>query len=334
MIVRVVSTMAASRGMAAAKRKQPMPSTTPIASSEITSEAQYLMTRRTALHAAGALVIGAPSAGAHAQPQAAMHAALAATRNPMYAGQAEPLSPWDEVASYVLYHEFGEAAEDAVRKSPAMRTEPWTVAVDGDVRRPKVYGIDELLRLAPMEERVYRHRCVGGWYMVVPWLGYSLVELIRRVEPTGNAKYVEFTSHWDASIMGNAYYQFPYIESLRLDEAQHPLVLLGFGHHGRVLPKQNGAPLRVLTPWKFAHKSPKAIVRIRFTEQQPAAFFHTQYSHLYGWYRNVHPELAQNGSQRREKRVGEWFKRRDTPLLNGYADQVASLYGSSLHSLR
>ena len=315
--------------------------TPPIAPSEITSEAHYLMTRRTALHSAGALVIGAPSPGAHAQaqPQASaqttqtMHAALAATRNPAF-NVAEPLSPWDEVASYVLYHEFGEAAEEAVRKSAALRTAPWTVAVEGEVRRPKVYGVDELLRLAPMEERVYRHRCVGGWYMVVPWLGYSLAELIRRVEPTGNARYVEFTSHWDTTIMGNAYYQFPYVESLRLDEAQHALTLLAFGHHGHVLPKQNGAPLRIVTPWKFAHKSPKAIVRIRFTEQQPAAFFYTQYKQLYGWYRNVHPGLAQNGSQRHEKRVGEWFKRRETPLLNGYVEQVAGLYGDQLHTLR
>jgi methionine sulfoxide reductase catalytic subunit len=310
-----------------------MPASPPIAPSQITSEAQYLMTRRTVVHSAGALVIGADAAPVHAQPQAAAHAALSASRDRAFAS-AEPLSPWDEVAGYVLYHEFGEASEEAVRRSAAMRIEPWTVTVDGDVRRPKVYGVDELLRLAPLQERVYRHRCVGGWYMVVPWVGYSLAELIRRVEPTGNARYVEFTSHWDAAIMGNAYYRFPYVESLRLDEAQHPLTLLGFGHHGRVLPRQNGAPLRIVTPWKFAHKSPKAIVRIRFTEQQPAAFFHTHYGHLYGWYRNVHPELAQNGSQRREKRVGEWFKRRDTPLLNGYAEQVASLYGDQLHSLR
>jgi sulfoxide reductase catalytic subunit YedY len=310
-----------------------MPLVPKIATSEIASEAQYLMTRRSALHAAGALVVGVPSTATRAAGAASMPAALAATRNPAY-GNAEPLSPWDEVSSYVLYHEFGEAAEEAVRKSAAMSLEPWTVVVDGEVRRPKVYGVDELLRLAPMEERVYRHRCVGGWYMVVPWVGYSLAELIRRAEPTGNARYVEFTSHWDAAIMGNAYYQFPYVESLRLDEAQHPLTLLGFGHHGRVLQRQNGAPLRIVTPWKYAHKSPKAIVRIRFTEQQPAAFFHTQYQHLYGWYRNVHPDLAQNGSQRREKRVGEWFKRRETPLLNGYAEQVASLYGNQLHTLR
>jgi methionine sulfoxide reductase catalytic subunit len=305
-----------------------------IAPSEITPEALYRMTRRTALHRAGALLIGAPpvAALAQAQPQASAHAALPAPRSSHRV--AEPESPWEEVASYVLYHEFGEGAEEAVRRSAAIRTEPWTVAVDGEVRRPKTYGVDELLRLAPLEERVYRHRCVGGWYMVVPWVGYSLAEVIRRAEPTGNAKFVEFTSHWDAAIMGNAYYQFPYVESLRLDEASHPLTLLGFGHHGRVLPKQNGAPLRIVTPWKFAHKSPKAIVRIRFTEQQPAGFFYTQYKHLYGWHRNVHPELPQNGSQRNEKRVGEWFKRRDTPLLNGYADQVASLYGDQLNTLR
>lgn len=307
--------------------------TPPIAPSEIATEADYLITRRTALHTAGALVAGAASPGAHAQPQAVAHAALAAARNPAF-NVAEPLSPWDEVSSYVLYHEFGETAEEAVRKSAALRTAPWAVAVEGEVRRPKVYDVDELLRLTAMEERIYRHRCVGGWYMVVPWLGYPLAELIRRVEPTGDAKYVEFTSHWDSAIMGNAYYQFPYVESLRLDEAQHPLTLLTFGHHGRVLPKQNGAPLRIVTPWKFAHKSPKAIVRIRFTEQRPAGFFYTHYKQLYGWYRNVHPELAQNGSQRHEKRVGEWFKRRETPLLNGYAEQVAALYGDQLHTLR
>lgn len=320
------------RGTAAAKREQPMSPTPTIAPSEITSEAQYAMTRRTALQAAGALVIGSAAAAVRAQP-AVMPPALAAARSAIV-GSAEPLSPWEEVAGYVLYHEFGEAADEAVRRSQALRTEPWTVAVEGEVRRPKVYGVDELMKLAPMEERVYRHRCVGGWYMVVPWAGYSLAELIRRAEPTGNARYVEFTSHWDAAIMGNAYYRFPYVESLRLDEALHPLTLLGFGHHGRLLPRQNGAPLRIVTPWKYAHKSPKSIVRIRFTEQQPAGFFYTQYQQLYGWYRNVHPELAQNGSQRHEKRVGEWFKRRETPLLNGYAEQVAGLYGSQLHTLR
>ena len=190
------------------------------------------------------------------------------------------------------------------------------------------------MKLSPLEERVYRHRCVGGWYLTVPWVGYSLHELIRRVQPTGNARFVEFTSHWDDKIMANAFYKFPYVESLRLDEALHPLTLLTFGHHGRVLPKQNGAPLRLITPWKFAHKSPKAIVRIRFMEKRPPAFFHDQYSHFYGWYRNVHPGLVQGGSQRREKRPEEWVRRRDTPLLNGYAEQVASLYGSELNTLR
>jgi methionine sulfoxide reductase catalytic subunit len=170
--------------------------------------------------------------------------------------------------------------------------------------------------------------------MVVPWVGFPLAELIKQVQPTGNAKYVEFTSHREPTTMGNAYYTFPYVESLRLDEAMHALTLLCFGHHGHVLPKQNGAPLRIITPWKYAHKSPKAIVKIRFTENQPAAFFYTHYKNLYGYYRNVHPDLAQGGSQKREKRVGEWFRRHDTPLLNGYAEQVAHLYGVQLDSLR
>ena len=304
---------------------------------EITPERDYLGPRRSFVSSVGALALGTALPPASARTAVAgdesTHAKLPSSPNPLYRS-TQPLSPWAEVASYVLYHEFGESAEEAVAKSAGIKLEPWTVAVEGEVRKPRTFGVDELLRLAPLEERVYRHRCVGGWAMVVPWVGYSLAELIRRVEPTGNAKFVEFTSHWDAAIMGNAYYTFPYIESLRLDEAMHPLTLLGFGHHGRVLSKQNGAPLRIVTPWKFAHKSPKAIVKIRFTETQPAAFFYTHYPKLYGWYRNVHPDLVQSGSQRYERRVGDWFRRRETLLLNGYADQVAQLYGDQLGTLR
>jgi methionine sulfoxide reductase catalytic subunit len=313
--------------------------TIPIQSSEITSEATYLHTRRNVIGTAGALTLGgfiSPASLAQSINPALLDtnfAKLGALANPKYK-LPYARTPWNEIASYVLYHEFGESADEAVRKSLAIRTEPWTVSIEGEVRNPKVYGIQDLLKLAPLEERVYRHRCVGGWYMVVPWVGYSLAELIKRVEPTGNAKYVEFTSHWDSQIMGNAYYTFPYVESLRLDEAMHDLTLLCFGHHGRVLPKQNGAPLRIVTPWKYAHKSPKAIVKIRFTETQPAAFFYTQYNNLYGYHRNVHPDLVQGGSQKKEKLVGEWLKRRDTPLLNGYAEEVAHLYGSQLNSLR
>jgi methionine sulfoxide reductase catalytic subunit len=307
--------------------------------SEITSEQTYLHARRNVMGTVGAFGLGgllSPLSLAQSTNSASMetnYAKLNAPVNPQFKASTS-LTPWNEVASYVLYHEFGESADEAVKKSIAIKTEPWTISIEGEVRNPKVYSLQDLLKLAPMEERVYRHRCVGGWYMVVPWVGYSLGELIKRVEPTGNAKYVEFTSHWDAQIMGNAFYTFPYIESLRLDEAMHDLTLLCFGHHGRVLPKQNGAPLRIVTPWKYAHKSPKAIVKIRFTEKQPNAFFYTQYNNLYGYYRNVHPDLVQGGSQKKEKLVGEWLKRRDTPLLNGYAEEVAHLYGSQLHSLR
>ena len=247
---------------------------------------------------------------------------------------AEPLSPWRETVSHVLYHEFGEKAAPVLEKAGAMKIDPWTVVVEGEVAKPRTFGIEEILKLAPIEERIFRHRCVSGWYMVVPWNGYSLAKLLKLVEPTGQAKFVEFTSHWDDSIMGNHYYEFPYIESLRLDEAMHPLTTLTVGTYGHVLPKQNGAPVRIITPWKYAHKSPKAIVRIRLTREQPKAFFFTQYPDFYGWYRNVHPDLRQGRQQNKEKRVGEWFTRRDTPLLNGYSDQVASLYGSSLNSLR
>jgi methionine sulfoxide reductase catalytic subunit len=307
--------------------------------SEITSEESYLQTRRSLVGAASAMSLTglAPQKTVAQTANASLienqFAKLIFAPNSKFKN-ATPITPWNEVASYVLYHEFGESADEALRKSVGIKTEPWTVTVEGEVRNPKVYGVQDLIKLAPLEERIYRHRCVGGWYMNVPWVGYSLAELIKRVEPTANAKYVEFTSFWDPQIMGNAYYSFPYIESLRIDEAIHDLTLLCFGHHGRILPKQNGAPLRIVTPWKYAHKSPKAIVKIRFTEKQPPAFFFTQYSNLYGYYRNVHADLAQGGSQKKEKLVGEWFKRRDTPLMNGYADEVAHLYGSQLNTLR
>jgi methionine sulfoxide reductase catalytic subunit len=310
-----------------------------ITPSDITPESDYLRTRRSFLTGFVAYgVAGSMSKDIGAESNAVWlnensHPSLAAVPNATFQSSLVR-SSWNEVSSQVLYHEFGESAEEAVRKSAAIRIEPWSISVEGEVAKPKIYDVQELLKLAPMEERIYRHRCVGGWYMVVPWVGYSLAELIRRVQPTGSAKFVEFTSHWDNNIMGNSFYTFPYVESLRIDEAMHSLTMLCFGHHGKVLPKQNGAPLRIITPWKFAHKSPKAIVKIRFIEKQPAAFFHTQYKHLYGYYRNVHPDLAQNGSQKTEKRIGEWFRRHETPLLNGYANEVASLYGSELHSLR
>lgn len=306
--------------------------------SEITSLADYQRDRRQLLGMVAATsAMSLTSRFAHADQAASTVQAAHARLSGVIAASAPPLEPissWRDKATHVLFHEFGEKSAPVLAKAGAIKLDPWSVAVDGEVHRAKAFGVDDLLKLAPIEERIYRHRCVGGWYMIVPWNGYSLAKLLAQVEPTGNAKFVEFTSCWDASIMGNDFYEFPYVESLRLDEAMHPMTTLTFGAYGHVLPKQNGAPLRIITPWKFAHKSPKAIVRIRLTEQQPKAFFYTQYPHFYGWYRNVHPDLRQGGSQQKEKKVGEWFARRDTPLLNGYADQAASLYGSQLNTLR
>ena len=310
--------------------------------SDITSEAAYLHTRRRAVQSLGTLMLAGFGTAADAASDdppylvEANFAPLPHTKSNAAFNSTEPVSPWREKASYGLYHEFGEGNVEPLQKAalaPAP-AEPWTVRVEGEVRNPKTYDVDQLRGLAPMEERIHRLRCFGGWVMVVPCVGYALAEVLRRAEPTGDAKFVEFTSHWDAAVMANAYYRWPYVESLRLDEAMHPLTLLTFGHQGRVLPRQNGAPLRLVVPWKFAHKSPKALVRIRLTRVRPPAFFFTQYSDLYGWYRNVHPELPQNGSQRRERRVGEWLRQRETPLLNGLAEQVAPLYGSELNTLR
>jgi sulfoxide reductase catalytic subunit YedY len=250
-----------------------------------------------------------------------------------YAG-ADEVSTYDEASSYVLYREFGDRSEAAIERAPAIRTRPWTVAVEGEVLKPRLFDIEDLLRLAPLEERVYRHRCVANWFKVVPWVGFPLAELAKRVEPTGNAKYVEFTSVFDPKIMLPAKGEFPYVEGLRMDEALHPLTLLTFGMYGEILPNANGAPVRLVVPWKHAHKSVKAIVRIRFVAQQPRAHYHTLYPETYGFYRNVHPDLRENRSQKRERRLDELIASRPTPLMNGYADQVAHLYGSELHTLR
>lgn len=248
---------------------------------------------------------------------------------------ADAISGYDVATSYVLYREFGDRSESAIEWAPSLRTRPWTVAVEGEVLKPRVFDFDALLRLAPLEERVYRHRCVANWFKVVPWVGYPLAELARRVEPTGNAKFVEFTSVFDPAIMTQTRAEpMPYVEGLRIDEALHPLTLLTFGMYGEVLPNANGAPVRLVVPWKLAHKCIKSVVRIRFVAQQPRAHYHSAYPDTYGFYRNVHPDIVQNRSQKRERRLEELATSRPTPLLNGYADQVAHLYGSELNTLR
>jgi sulfoxide reductase catalytic subunit YedY len=240
---------------------------------------------------------------------------------------------YTDATSYNNYYEFGTDKSDPARNAGKLQTRPWTVAVEGEVKRPKAYDLDELLKLAPMEERIYRLRCVEGWSMVVPWVGWSLAELIRRAEPTGNAKYVEFVTLADPKQMpfvGSNVLDWPYVEGLRLDEAMHPLTLLAFGMYGEVLPNQNGAPLRLVVPWKYGFKSAKSIVKIRFVEKQPQTAWVKAAAREYGFYSNVNPQVDHpRWSQATERRIGEdglFAKKRPTLLFNGYEAQVGQLY--------
>ena len=303
---------------------------------DITPQADYIDRRRFmrgmgAISALASLAAPMLRAGEPAT-LAGRGAQITDIRKRPYDGEA--LSSYQEGTGYALFREFGEGPEAALKNSVALQTRPWTVSVEGECLKPRRYDIAELMKLAPIEERVYRHRCVDGWYMIIPWLGYSLNELIRRAEPTGNAKFVEFTTHFDPAYMHNPTYPWPYVEGLRMDEAMHPLTLLTFGLYGEILANAKGAPLRLVVPWKIAHKSIKSLVKIRFVEQQPRAHFFTLYPQFYGFYRNVHPGQWQQKSQARERRISEWLRSRETKMLNGYAEQVAHLYGSELDTLR
>ncbi|MBP6902329.1 MAG: protein-methionine-sulfoxide reductase catalytic subunit MsrP [Burkholderiaceae bacterium] len=238
-----------------------------------------------------------------------------------------------DATSYNNFYEFGTDKADPARSAHTLKTRPWTVAVEGAVKKPRSFGIDDLLKLAPMEERIYRLRCVEGWSMVIPWVGYSLAELIRQVEPTGNAKFVEFTTLADKAQMPglrSGVLDWPYVEGLRLDEAMHPLTLLAFGMYGEVLPNQNGAPLRLVVPWKYGFKSAKSIVKIRFVEQQPTSSWTRAAQQEYGFYSNVNPKVDHpRWSQASERRIGEdgiFAKKRPTLMFNGYEAQVGQLY--------
>jgi sulfoxide reductase catalytic subunit YedY len=215
-----------------------------------------------------------------------------------------------------------------------MKTRPWTVAVEGLVSKPVTLDIDRLLKLAPMEERIYRLRCVEGWSMVIPWVGYSLAALIKQVQPQGGAKYVEFVTQADPKTMrglASGGLDWPYAEGLRLDEAMHPLTLLAFGMYGEVLPNQNGAPLRLVVPWKYGFKSGKSLVKIRFTDKEPRTAWNVAAPQEYGFYSNVNPDVSHpRWSQSTERRIGEdgglFAKRRKTLMFNGYEPQVGQLY--------
>ena len=241
----------------------------------------------------------------------------------------EPINSLKDITSYNNFYEFGTDKSDPAANAHTLITRPWTVAVEGEVMKPKTFDLDELLKLAPLEERVYRFRCVEAWSMVIPWIGFPLNELIKRVEPTSKAKFVQFTTLLDPKQMPEQRYgtlEWPYVEGLRLDEAMNPLAILAVGLYGQVLPNQNGAPIRLIVPWKYGFKSVKSIVKIKFVEAQPRTTWNLMAANEYGFYSNVNPSVEHpRWTQANERRIGE-FKRRPTLMFNGYADQVAGLY--------
>ncbi len=299
-------------------------------SSEITPERLYL-DRRTFLAGAGALVLGAAEAGA--APAVPQGAPLKAARNDAFSLKEAP-TKLESATTYNNFYEFGVNKDDPARLAGTLKPRPWTLKVDGLVAKPKTFDVDELLRAFPLEERVYSLRCVEAWSMVIPWIGFPLQALLKRVEPTGQAKYVAFTTLLDPEqfpaqrkgFFNLGGLDWPYTEGLRLDEAMHPLTLLTVGMYGQVLPNQNGAPIRVVIPWKYGFKSAKSIVRINLVADQLKTAWNVAASSEYGFYSNVNPEVSHpRWRQATERRIGE-LRRRQTLMFNGYADRVASLY--------
>ncbi|MBW3627855.1 MAG: protein-methionine-sulfoxide reductase catalytic subunit MsrP [Gemmatimonadetes bacterium] len=288
-----------------------------IRESEITPEGLYLDRRKfigtsgqAVIAAAGASLLGACDASAETQ-------------------QKEELTPLEDVIGYNNFYEFGTGKDDPAKNAKNFRVRPWTVVVDGHVAKPATYNLEDLVRPMKIEERVYRMRCVEAWSMVIPWQGFALRDLINRVRPTSRAKYVSFTTLNDPQRMPGLRYpvlDWPYREGLRMDEAMHPLTILSTGLYGKSLLGQNGAPIRLVVPWKYGFKGIKSIVRISFVETQPQTSWNKSAPNEYGFYANVNPEVDHpRWSQARERRIGEWLRRPTLPY-NGYADQVAGLY--------
>lgn len=306
----------------------------PIAPSAITPEAVWLSRRRWLRQAgAGAMAWGgAGLLSALPGPAAAQgRPALPARPNPQYWLSDKPTSEKD-ISSYNNFYEFGTGKTDPLEYAGKMRITPWTVSVEGEVAKPRSFDIDDLLKLASLEERIYRLRCVEAWSMVIPWSGYSLATLLKQVEPTSKAKYVEFVTAVQPDNMpglGDRIIDWPYVEGLRIDEAMHPLTMLVFGVYGKALPNQNGAPVRVAIPWKYGFKSGKSLVKIRLVEKMPLTSWVKIAPSEYGFYANVNPKVPHpRWSQASERRIGDGFfaPRAETLMFNGYADQVASLY--------
>jgi methionine sulfoxide reductase catalytic subunit len=307
-----------------------------IPSSEITSQSDYLNRRKFLQGAAatlGAAAIGAGLTRRLASPSSIVEANdKLATIPSKYTTTGETLTSFKDITSFNNYYEFGTDKTDPAKYAGKMKVRPWTVQVEGLVEQKKTFDIDTLLKLRPQEERVYRHRCVEGWSMVMPWIGYSLSEFIKECKPLSKATYVQFLTLADNSSMpglGNFSYSWPYSEGLRMDEAMHPLTLLCFGLYGETLPNQDGAPIRLILPWKYGFKSVKSIVKIKFVDKQPHTLWNDAAPNEYGFYSNVNPGVDHpRGSQKTERRIGVPFYKqvRPTVMFNGYGDQVASLY--------
>ena len=241
----------------------------------------------------------------------------------------EKVTPSNDVTHYNNYYEFGTGKDQPATLAQKLKTSPWTVKVEGAVNKPQVFDIDAIMKMAPLEERIYRHRCVEAWSIVVPWIGFPLNALIKQVEPTEKAKFLAFQTVLDQRVMlpeSAAGIPLPYVEGLRMDEAMHPLAILCVGMYGETLPKQDGAPVRLVVPWKYGFKSIKSIVKIKFVEKQPPTTWNLTNAREYGFYSNVNPEVDHpRWSQASERRLGEFFRRK-TLMFNGYGDQVAQLY--------
>ncbi|MBP6251806.1 MAG: protein-methionine-sulfoxide reductase catalytic subunit MsrP [Rubrivivax sp.] len=306
--------------------------------SEITPKSSYLK-RRTWLQAlaAGGSALGAwaaRDARAASVARPGKLAPLAAVPSGVAgAVTMEKLTSYEHVTGYNNFYEFGTEKSDPAANAGRLKPRPWTVQIEGEVKKPGRWDIDALMKISPIEERIYRLRCVEGWSMVIPWLGWSLSELIRRVEPTGNARFVQFVTLDDPQQMPglrSRVLDWPYVEGLRMDEAMNPLSMLVFGVYGEVLPNQNGAPLRLAVPWKYGFKSGKSIVKIRFVDKQPPTSWESAASQEYGFYSNVNPKVDHpRWSQATERRIGEdglFAKKRATLMFNGYEAQVGQLY--------
>jgi methionine sulfoxide reductase catalytic subunit len=297
-----------------------------VRSSEITPEHLYRTRRRflqSTLLAAGGLALGPSRFLAQLQDRPYKRP------QPGPYDTSEDLTDYTSITTYNNFYEFGTSKGDPHERAGSLKTKPWSVRVEGEVRKPGTVALEDLLKGQTLEDRIYRLRCVEGWSMVIPWLGFPLANLIKRFEPTTRAKFVEFVTLFDPSQMPGQrsnVLQWPYVEGLRIDEAMHPLAILAVGLYGSTLPNQNGAPLRVVVPWKYGFKSAKSIVSIRFVEKEPATAWTLAAPDEYGFYSNVNPDVDHpRWSQKTERRIGEFFKRK-TLYLNGYADQVGHLY--------